>query len=224
MRLISIITIVVASLGCQRPTDVCSIVTKVSPQDQDATKPNLLVIGDSISIGWTPYAAQQLTGYNVYHTYCNAESTSNGIHYISTWLMVQEETWDTVIFDFGDWDMPGNAQYSSIPDYSNNLQVIASEIKTHVRKVLFLTEPMVSATFSPVVIGGNTFYLTNYTIQDYNAASTQVMNSLNIPVLDLYSASSWLYLLNEYDSSGLHFNSIGNNFFGVLIAATVESL
>lgn len=223
MKYLMVILILTLAACGEKSSDLCQQFTPVS-KTIDPAKKNLLVIGDSISINWAPYAAKQLSQYNVYHTYCNSESSSNGMRYIAYWVQGNTGPYDFIVFNFGDWDMPGNEQSVDVNQYTENMQALGSIIKTHSGGVLFLTEPMVSADFAPIQLGPNTFAMTNTVVDQYNQAATTVMNGLNIPVLDLYSTSLPLYQQNAYDSSKLHFTQAGDSFLANAIVTQLNTM
>jgi lysophospholipase L1-like esterase len=225
MRVLILFCLAASLSACgQKAPDACNDNTLVSSGKADPKKPNILVIGDSISIYWAPYAAAQLPQYNVYHTYCNSEGTTNLLAHLSSYLTYAGKSWDLVIFDAGDWDIPPNADGISVSEYQANLTVIGSEIKAHAAHTLFLTEPMVSASFTPVQLGPDEFTLSNATITTYNEAAQSVMEGLGIPVLDLFSVSQPLFEANDYDSSGIHFNQAGDQFLGAAVASQVQEM
>ena len=54
----------------------------------DVNLPNVLIIGDSISMGYTPFIKNALTGkVNIIHNAGNAQGTTNGLKSLSKWLL-----------------------------------------------------------------------------------------------------------------------------------------
>ena len=67
-------------------------------------KPKILIIGDSISIGYTPYLQTYfLEKATVSRCRGNAQHTGTGLDKIEEWL--GEEQWDIVQFNWGLWDL-----------------------------------------------------------------------------------------------------------------------
>jgi lysophospholipase L1-like esterase len=183
-------------IACSRHTEEgCNSVPKI-----DRSKEGMLVIGDSISIGYTPYLANDIKDLQVTHTECNAESSSNGLHYVDKWLSYRKH-WKVVSINHGYWDMPGNAEAATPEDYAHNLRIELAKIKDHADNVIFVMTTAVIPAW-PQTIG----HFDNSVIQRYNSAAETVTTDLDIPVVDLYSIS---LLIPDRDSSKLHFTSNG---------------
>ena len=66
--------------------------------------PKVLLIGDSISIGYTPHVAAALRGQvQVKHHAGNAQHTGTGLKQLKRWLGDTE--WDVIHFNWGLWDL-----------------------------------------------------------------------------------------------------------------------
>jgi lysophospholipase L1-like esterase len=66
--------------------------------------PQVLIIGDSISIGYTPQVKNTLRDKaEVKHNQGNAQFTATGIKRIDAWL--GETQWDVIHFNWGLWDL-----------------------------------------------------------------------------------------------------------------------
>ncbi|SHJ06572.1 SGNH/GDSL hydrolase family protein [Pseudozobellia thermophila] len=71
--------------------------------DQD-DRPNVLIIGDSISLGYTPYVKQALQDRaKVVHNKGNAQHTGTGLEKLDEWL--GDTQWDVIHFNWGLWDL-----------------------------------------------------------------------------------------------------------------------
>jgi len=67
-------------------------------------KPSVLIIGDSISIGYTPFVKEELANKaEVFHNPGNAQHTGTGLKKIDEWI--GEENWDIIQFNWGLWDL-----------------------------------------------------------------------------------------------------------------------
>jgi alkaline phosphatase D len=81
-----------------------------SGQDQAAesarriARPKVLIIGDSISLGYTPHAVEMLKPLaDVRHSKGNSQHTGTGLAKIDSWL--GDEKWDVIHFNWGLWDL-----------------------------------------------------------------------------------------------------------------------
>lgn len=66
--------------------------------------PKVLIIGDSISIGYTPHVAKKLKGKAVVrHNPGNAQDTATGLKRLDQWI--GKERWNVIHFNWGLWDL-----------------------------------------------------------------------------------------------------------------------
>ena len=69
-----------------------------------ADSPNVLIIGDSISLGYTPHVIQTMQHEAVVkHNKGNAQHTGTGLQKLDNWL--GDTKWDVIHFNWGLWDL-----------------------------------------------------------------------------------------------------------------------
>ena len=110
---------------------------------EPAEKPNILIIGDSISIGYTPFVKEALVDKAiVMHNKGNAQHTGTGLIKIEEWL--GETDWDIIQFNWGLWDLAyrhtdaktqgkrdkvnGTITFS-VTEYAKNLETLVKILK-----------------------------------------------------------------------------------------------
>lgn len=142
-------------------------------------KPTILVIGDSISLGYTPIIASKYPNYDVIHDPCNPTDSSVMAEFISNWLSIDDQ-YAAVIFNSGLHDATFRYHISD-SEYENSLRITARYIKSVTKHGVF----MLSTQIQP----NSTFGLDSRVIELNNIAIT-VMAQEGIPVLDLYSVSA----------------------------------
>ena len=87
------------SLLAQTPLDPALV-----PITDDPQLPRILLIGDSISMGYTPLVREAFAGKaNVHHPPENCEDTGRGLAHLDDWL--GEKKWDVIHFNFGLHDL-----------------------------------------------------------------------------------------------------------------------
>lgn len=165
----------------------------------DPKLPNVLLIGDSISIGYHAGVGELLKGKaNVFRPVNpkngaadNCSDTSKGVATLDTWLAMQPK-WDVIHFNWGLHDIkhvkPGTTDVSSDEahprlrspeEYKANLEAIVVKLKaTGARLVYCTTTPVAPGTLSP--------YRSNADVEAYNAIAVKLMGEKGIPVNDLY--------------------------------------
>src|SRR6187551_2265198 len=98
----------------------------LAPVPDDPNLPRVLLIGDSISIGYTIPVRTLLAGKaNVHRIPENAAFTGHGVKHIDAWL--GESKWDVIHFNFGLHDikrMENGEPQVSLEDYESNLRTI----------------------------------------------------------------------------------------------------
>lgn len=184
-----------------------------------AASADVLVAGDSISLGWTPYLQMQMDG--VHHVgRCDklADFTANGQNSgnsarltacIPQWL-AQYPTGTTVVFNAGMHDVHiagckdgGTRRQIGLSDYLSNLQLVIDSIRAAGDVPIFVTTTPVQP------YNGSCHF--NDDIIDYNNAAVGMMQSQGIQVIDLYAAAFPIqgYL---HGDMGIHFTPIGYDF------------
>lgn len=189
-------------------------------------KVNILIIGDSISIGYTPFVKKSLkTVANVVHNEGNAQSSSNGVAKIQDWI--GSEKWDIIQFNFGLWDVayrPAgsmkldkvNGTITTPPDiYQTNLEKIVQELLKTKAKLIFVTTSYIPVD-EPGRIAGD---------EDvYNAIALKVMRKYGITVNNITVASKKIHEKNGLGTNNVHYNEKGYKELSTVITAGLKSI
>lgn len=159
--------------------------------------PKVLILGDSISIGYFPYVKEFLKGKaNVNRPFKsdgaaeNCQGTTNGIKNIDRWI--GDTKWDIIHFNFGLHDIKHvdaitgkNSEKLEDPrqaepkQYKKNLRMITDKLKTASAKIVFAT-----TTPFPENVGGP---LREYgDAEKYNKIALKIMKRNNVQVNDLF--------------------------------------
>lgn len=180
-----------------------------------ADKPRVLVIGDSISIGYTPVVAGLLKEQaEVVHSPGNAQTTRFGLKNLKTWL--GDGKWDVITVNWGLWDLRrSNKETTDVPveEYEKNLRELLTQIKATKAKVIW-------CSITPVNVP-NGFNRRDEDVQAYNAAATKVCAELKIPSHDLYGVAK-----PDKDKllvkDGVHFTKEGYEKLGAALAEQIK--
>ncbi len=173
----------------------------------DPKLPRVLLIGDSVSRGYTLATQKALAGAaNVHRAPENCGPTANGLKKLKVWL--GEGKWDIIHFNFGIHD-----RKTPLPDYEKRLNEITTQLKATGAKVIW-------ASTTPVAEGG----MKDATASDLvirNEAAVRVMAKHGVDIDDLYAAM--LPHLAEYQNpKDVHFGEPGYQFLGQQVAASVR--
>lgn len=162
------------------------------PPEVDPQLPNVLLLGDSISMGYVLNVREQLDGKaNVWRPATNCGPTIRGLESLDKWIGPTK--WDVIHFNFGLHDLkfigpdgqnladpfsPGSHYQVPIEQYQANLTVIAKRLKATGAKVIWCeTTPVPEG--SEGRISGDA--------KRYNEVATQVMQAIGgIEINQLY--------------------------------------
>lgn len=195
------------------------------PIEDVAGLPRVLLIGDSISIGYTPPVRKLLKGKaNVHRIPTNGGPTTNGVANLKTWL--GDSKWDLVHFNFGlhdlvymgpdgkrgvDPKLPGAHHQVTLTDYAKNLTEMAGTLKATGAKLIWCNT-------TPVPEG------TGYRVADesvqFNEAAATVMEKAGIPINDLHSHAQ-ARLAKIQLPSNVHFSKTGYDYLAEKVAAEI---
>src|ERR1041384_4295730 len=145
--------------------------------------PRVLLIGDSISIGYTEPVRNELKGKaNVHRIPNNGAMTAYGVNNLEDWIGPQP--WDVIHFNFGLHDikiMEDGEHQVFLQDYENNLRTILERLKkTGARLIWATTTPVPDAKVNPPRRSAD--------VMVYNAVATKVMKETRIEINDLNAA------------------------------------
>jgi len=152
-----------------------------------ADQPRALIIGDSISIGYTPFVRAALTNkVEVVHAPGNNASTVTGLDKLDAWLGTGK--WDVVHFNWGLHDLKyineqsklvavdKGRQWVPVAQYEANLRALTQRLKKTGAKLIWCSTTPVPAGAVGRVPGDEVAY---------NAAALRVMQAEGVPVNDL---------------------------------------
>jgi len=182
----------------------------------DPALPRVLLIGDSISIGYTPEVRRLLAGQaNVHRIAANAGPTQRGLENIQAWLGAGG--WDVIHFNWGIWDTHVFADgriRTSLDEYKANLNRLADVMQASGAKLIWATTtPYRRKQHGDLLIReeDNVRYM---------KAGRQVMAARGVMIDDLYKAV--MPRLDELlVEDGVHFTKKGYRFMGELAAASI---
>jgi acyl-CoA thioesterase-1 len=182
----------------------------------DPTLPKVLLIGDSISIGYTPPVRELLKGKaNVHRIPTNGGPTSNGIKHIDAWL--GKEKWAVIHLNFGLHDlkiMPDGKRQVSPEDYEKNLETIIDKCQqTGAKVILATTTPVPKGKLNPPRNFGD--------VADYNAIAAKVAAEKHVQVDDLNAAVT-PKIADLQKPHDVHYKPAGYKVLAESVAGSIE--
>lgn len=189
----------------------------MAPITDDTTLPRVLLIGDSISIGYTLPVRELLKGKaNVHRIPTNGGPTTNGLRNLKAWLGPGK--WDVIHFNFGIHDMkfmePGKQQVP--PEaYENNLREIVKQLQATGAKLIW-------ATTTPIPEGELNPPRTFDKVPTYNSIARKVMTEAGVTINDL-NAHITPHLAKLQNPRDVHYNKEGSAFLAQAVAAQIAA-
>ncbi|MDB4676874.1 DUF1592 domain-containing protein [bacterium] len=182
-------------------------------------KPNVLIIGDSISMNYTPIVQKILMdSANVKRVPENCRFSEYGAERVGQW--VAGEKWDVIHFNFGLWDWYGWQQDTqATPDsYRRNLEQIVGHLKATGAKLVFATTtpPCSEAEHSSRVL------VTPGRAADFRAVALKLMKVNGIRINDLHQTMLPVLATHQKSASDVHFKSSGHNILATQVAAAIH--
>jgi len=182
-------------------------------QGTDDERDDVLIIGDSISMGYLPYVQSGLPDMDVFRCPCNGRSSRNGVLNIDLWL-AKRANWKVIVFNHGLWDSFIGIGIS-LQDYERNLRIIATKLKQTGATVIYNT-----TTYIPIGETGRHFGYEN----ELNMVASRVMQDFEIPVNDLYAVGRTIpHLMKNYPiENDVHFIDEGSRILGESVVEAIK--
>lgn len=198
----------------------------------DPKLPNVLLIGDSISIGYTRDVRQKLQGKaNVFRPMGasrpdNCGDTKIGLSKIDRWLAGQK--WDVIHFNWGLWDLcyrnpqsktQGNRDKVkgtlavSPADYERNLEQLVAKLEATGAKLIWASTTVVPENEEGRFVGDDV---------KYNAIAARVMAKHHISTDDLFALTQGFAGKYSTEPGNVHYTPEGYDRLAAQVATTVE--
>lgn len=162
--------------------------------------PRVLLLGDSISIGYTPEVRRLLEGEAVVVRPMrdadqaeNCEGTTYGLANLDRWLALGDGRWDVIHVNFGLHDLkrvdPATGAPSNDPDNPRqaNVETYERQLRAIVARLQDTGAALIFATTTPVPEGRVSPHRDLEDVVIYNAAAARVMAEAGVVVNDLYA-------------------------------------
>ena len=172
----------------------------------DPKLPRVLLIGDSVSRGYTQATRKVLAGKaNVHRAPANCGPTASGLKNLDAWL--GEGKWDVIHFNFGIHDRATPAA-----DYVKRLEEIVGRLeKTGAKLIWTSTTPIPDNPAQKQ---------TAASIVEKNALAAEVMKKHGIPTDDLFAAIT-PHLPTLQNPNDVHFTGEGYDFLGAKVGEAI---
>jgi hypothetical protein len=178
--------------------------------------PLVLLIGDSISMGYTIPVRELLKGKaNVHRVLTNGGPTINGMEHLAEWL--GSGKWDVIHFNWGLHDLKYVKEQPqvSLEDYEKNLRELVTKLKATGAKLVW-------ASTTPVPEGDQKPPRKAEDPPRYNAVAKKIMDENQIEIDDLYAFA--LPKLKEIQLiSNVHYTPKGYQLLAEEVARVLQA-
>lgn len=188
--------------------------------------PRVLLIGDSISMGYTLDVRAMLKGKaNVHRIPTNGGHTKNGLTYLKDWLGASK--WDVIHFNWGLHDLkylaadnktlvdskaPGAKQQVPLAEYEKNLTALVEQLKATGAKLIWCKTTPVPQGADGRVEGDEV---------KYNEAADRVMKAAGVVTDDLWTRSNTKK--EGQLPANVHYSPEGYKYLGEQVAKEIEA-
>ena len=189
--------------------------------------PRVLLIGDSISMGYTLDVRELLKGKaNVHRIPTNGGPTTNGLKNIKAWL--GDSKWDVIHFNWGLHDLkymgpegssladPKDAtshQQVPVDEYEKHLQALVARMKKTGAKLIWCSTTPVPEGSAGRVVGD---------AARYNEVAAKVMRENDVAIDDLYTFAK-PQLAEIQLKANVHFSPEGSKILAKQVAKSIAS-
>ena len=228
MKLLWITSLILGSaLAAAEPG--ATVNAQKTPDTENPNLPRVMIIGDSISVGYTDGVRAELAGKaNVYRVQGNAGPSSSGVQQVDTWIAPGSGRWAVIHFNFGLHDLKlgtggkDNRPYPTsdghqVPpeEYERNLRQIVAKLKrTGARLIWGSTTPIPHGKLDPLRRPGDEVI--------YNQIARNVMLENEVLIDDLYTFA--LSRIAEIQQpANVHFTQEGSAVLARHVAASIQA-
>lgn len=186
-----------------------------APIEDDPSLPRVLIIGDSISIGYTSPVRAELAGTaNVHRIPTNGGPTIRGVELIDQWL--GDGRWDLIHFNWGLHDLKYINGVKQVPldAYKKNLEALVVRMKKTGATLIWCSTTPVPPGCSPP--------RRNEDVLAYNEAAAAIMARRDVATNDLYTFANER-LAEIQNKANVHFSSDGSKVLGEEVARVIEA-
>ncbi len=174
----------------------------------DPKLPRVLLIGDSVSRGYTQAARKALAGKaNVHRAPANCGPTASGVKNIEVWL--GDGKWNVIHFNFGIHD-----RNTPAADYTQRLEQLIERMKKTGAKLVWASTTPIPDDLPKKQTAAS--------IVERNAIAAEVMKKHGIATDDLFAAIT-PHLAVMQNPNDVHFNAKGYDFLGETVAKAIEA-
>jgi len=196
------------------------------PIEDDPSLPRVLLVGDSISIGYTLPVRKLLAGkVNVHRIPTNARHTGIGLENINKWL--GDGNWDVIHFNWGLHDLCYRSTDAKTPGQKDKvngrLDLTFEEYQQNLRKLVRILKAtdaeLIWAGTTPVPEGEPGRFKGDEI--KYNKAAEKIMKENGVMINELYAHVLPKLSQLQLPNGNVHFTAEGYNYLAKQVAVSI---
>ncbi|MFH1302097.1 MAG: SGNH/GDSL hydrolase family protein [Planctomycetota bacterium] len=174
----------------------------------DPKLPRVILVGDSVSRGYTLATRNALAGKaNVHRAPANCGPTATALKQLDVWL--GDGNWDVIHFNFGIHD-----RRTPAADYESRLETIVERLKKTGATLIW-------ASTTPVPADWKEGPSIKPAIEERNQIAARVMKKHGIAIDDLFTVIT-PHLTEAQNPKDVHFNEQGYELLGLQVAKSIS--
>lgn len=194
----------------------------------DAALPKVLILGDSISIGYTPLVIEGMKGKAVVsRPKANCGNTQAGLANLDKWIA--GGPWDVIHFNWGLHDLcyrnPESKEQGHrdkvkgtlsvpLPEYEKNLETLVERLRATGATLIFATTTVVPEGEAGRFVGDDA---------KYNAVAERVMKKHGVLINDLHATTKAFGPKLFVGPGNVHYTKEGSTKLAAQVMASIES-
>ena len=198
-----------------------------NPEDHP-DRPNVLLIGDSISIGYTVDVRKALhEKADVFRIPSNGKNAAFGLSNLNKWLKKKPAQWDLIHFNWGLWDLcyrhpkskvqghrdkVNGTLTATLEEYRNNMEKIVARLKQSDATLIWCTTTPVPEHEAGRKIGDDL---------QYNSVAAEIMKKNKISINDLHTHALLKQTEIQAKEGDVHFNKKGSAYLAQKVAREI---
>ncbi len=191
-------------------------------------RPNVLLIGDSISIGYTVDVRKQQAGKaDVFRIPGNGKNSAYGLKNLNKWL--GERKWDVIHFNWGLWDLcyrnpesktqgyrdKVNGTITATPEqYRANMEKIVARLKKTGATLIWCTTTPVPEGEAGRKLGDDLLY---------NKVAEEIMTANGVVINDLHAHALLKHSDIQKKKGDVHYTPDGSAYLAEKVAAAISA-
>jgi len=189
---------------------------------QEKPLPRVVLVGDSIRMGYTPFVAKLLEGKAiVISAKPNGEDSGNVLKNLDEWVIKEKP--DVVHLNAGLHDLKHTDKGYQVPldQYERNLRAILDRIRKETKAtIVFATStPIIDTLHAQRKAGFDRF---EADVQKYNRAAVSVMKQAGVPVNDLHALVESRGRDKVMGPDGTHYTQEGYEMLAAAVTSEIS--